>query len=56
MLGGLAPGEYRLYAWKNLTDIPYADPLFLQRFHAARVDVGEGDTAYGIDLTALDAQ
>jgi hypothetical protein len=56
MIGGLAPGEYRLYAWKNMTDIPYADPLFLQRFHAVRVDVGEGDTAYGIDLPPLDAQ
>ncbi len=36
---GIAPGEYRAYAWKGLYDYEYFDPAFLKQFEGAGLRV-----------------
>ncbi len=44
-LSGIAPGEYRLFAWEANQSVPFLDPEFMRRFTARgeRVSIQEGD-------------
>ena len=45
-LAGIAPGEYRLFAWATTDSVPFGNEEFVRRFAARgeRVVVREGDT------------
>ncbi len=46
-LQGLAPGDYRVYAWDDFQQVEYADPDWMQRYggSGATVSVQAGQTA-----------
>ncbi len=55
-LSGIAPGEYRLFAWEDLERVPLLDEAFMSA-HAARserVAIREGDTL-SVDLEVIPA-
>jgi hypothetical protein len=48
----LAPGEYRLYGWVNVRDVPYDDSSFLRRYadRAVQIELEDGTSANGLEV------
>jgi hypothetical protein len=42
---GIAPGEYKLFAWDKLEGYEYFDPKFLERFEEKGIAVSVGGSS-----------
>jgi hypothetical protein len=49
---GLAPGEYLVYGWTDLSAVPYDEPTFLAHYsgNAVSVDVEDGSGAASVEV------
>jgi hypothetical protein len=56
-LRNLPPGSYRLYAWDDLKDVEYKNPLYLSKFQnkSTNLTVDENAPITQLKLTAIDA-
>jgi hypothetical protein len=55
LITGLAPGEYRLFAWPSVNDVPYKDPQFLRRYadQSETISVEEGKASTQIEVPLI---